>query len=285
VHPLTKIFVLVSSVLALVLSALTVSYAVNTDKVLADYRNALARESAAMAATAAGASASASKEQRLSAQIEQLQRDNASASAQIRTLEAERATLLTERNKSELARQGIEGKIAELGETASTQATIIDSYRKEVTTLRANELSFRQRSLEMEDRLSDLESQREVLEQNYRALQEELAQIKQASAQTLAGGGTTAPSAGAADQPVVYTGPVIQGRVEEVMAHPATGRNIIKISVGSNDRVVQGMKFLVVRDGRWAGNLIVQQTDMQWSIGKQGLGDVRVGDLVQSSSM
>lgn len=284
-HPLTKIFVLVSSVLALVLSALTVSYAVNTDKVLADYRNALARESAAMATTAAGASASASKEQRLAAQIEQLQRDNASASAQIRTLEAERATLLTERNKSELARQGIEGKIAELGETASTQATIIDSYRKEVTTLRANELSFRQRSLEMEDRLSDLESQREVLEQNYRALQEELAQIKQTSAQTLAGGGSASPTAGASETPVVYTGPVIQGRVEEVMSHPATGRNIVKISVGSNDRVVQGMKFLVVRDGRWAGNLIVQQTDMQWSIGKQGLGEIRVGDLVQSSSM
>ncbi len=284
-HPLTKIFVLVSSVLALLLSALTVSYAVNTDKVLADYRNALARESAAIASSAAGASQSASKEQRLSAQIEQLQRDNASSSAQVRTLEAERATLLTERNKSELARQGIEGKIAELGETASTQATIIDSYRKETTTLRSNELSFRQRSLEMEDRLSDLESQREVLEQNYRALQEELAAIKQTSAQQLAGGGAASGLSSGVDAPVIYTGPMIQGRVEEVMVHPATGRNIVKISVGSNDRVLNGMKFLVVRDGRWAGNLTVQQTDMQWSIGRQGLGDIRVGDMVQSSSM
>jgi len=78
---------------------------------------------------------------------------------------------------------------------------------------------------------------------------------------------------------------MIQGRVEEVMVHPATGRNIVKISVGSNDRVLNGMKFLVVRDGRWAGNLTVQQTDMQWSIGRQGLGDIRVGDMVQSSSM
>jgi hypothetical protein len=124
VHPLTKIFVLVSSVLALLLSALTVSYAVNTDKVLADYRNALARESAAIASSAAGASQSASKEQRLAAQIEQLQRDNASASAQVRTLEAERATLLTERNKSELARQGIDHKLVHIDDRQRQEATL-----------------------------------------------------------------------------------------------------------------------------------------------------------------
>jgi hypothetical protein len=284
VHPLTKIFVLISAVLALILSALTVAYAVNTDSILRDYRRALAAQSSAESALGASSSQAAQSEQRLNAQVAQLGRDLATAAADVRTLQAERATLLTERNKAELARQGIEGKIAELGETASTQASIIESYRKEVTTLRANDLASRKRELDMENRLSDLMSQNEVLTQNYRALQEELAAIKQQSTTTLASR-TGAFSAAMADAPVVYTGPQINGRVEEVQPDPTTGSNLVKISVGTNNRVVKNMKFLVTRDGRWVGNLVVSQPDMQWSIGRQGLGDIRVGDLVQSSSM
>lgn len=279
-HVLTKVFLVFAAILSIGLSALTIAYAVNTDRIAADYNAALAARAVAEAQVATNLAASGERDRQLSAQLEQLNRDLASRDSELRQLEAERATLLTEKNKAEAARQSVESKIAELGETTKTQASLIESYTNEVRTLRTNELKYRQQSLDMEDRMSDLESQREVLEQNYRAVQEELADARRTV------DGVRTGTAAAADQPFTYAGPVITGSVEEAANDSASGSTLLKINVGSNDRVTKNMRFHVIRDNTFVGNLVITQADLKWSVGRfddLGRGNTaRAGDRILS---
>lgn len=280
-HFLTKLFVVIAAVLSLVLSSLVVAYAVNTDRIQADYRRLQADNSAISGKAIDSATQAETQRTKLVAQTEELNKTNANLTARIRELEASNSGLLVDKNRAESARQSIESKIAELGETAKTQAALIESYRSEVTTLRQNELTYRQRALEMETRLSDIESQREVLEQNYRALQEELAELKQTKSPVTALAGVVGE-----DKSFVYTGPAINGSITELRNDTASGKTLVRLSVGTNDRVAKGMKFIIHRNGQYVGNITITQADMQWSVGEIGLAPMapQVGDGVRTAS-
>lgn len=105
-------------------------------------------------------------------------------------------------------------KFNELQTTASTQASLIQSYRDETTTLRKNELSFNRQSVEMNDRISDLDANRYVLEQSVRALQEQLAEARTAMEQAQSGVSTIA--SGNSVESFVSAGPLVSGRIDEL---------------------------------------------------------------------
>lgn len=277
-HVLTKVFVVIAAIAAIALSSLVIAYAVNTDRISADYRNALARAAAAdakLASQLAEHSLSDTKmQQDLTAkntQVNNLQDEN-------RRLQAQIATLTADKNRAELERQSVQAKIAELGETARVQALLIDKYSDEVREFRQAGLQRQRQQLELEERVADLQSRNEVLEQDRRALQEQLAEAKRA--QEAAMSGRTA----GADQPFRYTGPPITGRIEEVRADPATGKILVRLNVGTNDRVEKNMQFLVGRGGNWLANLVVTRTDLKFAVAevslKQEGAELKVGDSV-----
>jgi len=282
VHVLTKVFVVIAAILSVALSALVIAFAVNTDRIREDYQN-IASAKATIEAQYSTASVIAEQQRGLLlSSVEQLNRDAASLKANFSTLENERNTLAAAKARAETERDAITSKISELGETAKTQAALITSYRSEVTTLRDAELDYRNRALDMDNRLNDLESQREVLEQNFRALQEQLAEAKRSAGGMPAAGIVS----GAAEQSFVYTGPRIQGRVEEVRIDPATGKSLVRLSVGTNDKASKNMKFFIVRGDEFVANVVVSQPDMKWSVAEVTLinrgATVQVGDLVIS---
>jgi DNA repair exonuclease SbcCD ATPase subunit len=261
---------------------MAVVYAVNVDRVRSAYVSLQAKEAATNAIYSNTASAAATAQTKSAAQLAEVQNALNDAVAANRSLQQEQANLLTAKNKAEAALSSIESKIAELGETVRTQAALITSYRDENSSLRNNELTYRQRALEMDERLSDLESQREVLDQRYKATLEQIADLQK----QLSSGGTATASAGGASQPFVYSGPRIQGSIEEVQQDAATGRQLVRLNVGTNDRVAKSMKFLVVRDNQFLCNVVVTQPDLRWSIGVIDTlnknVDVRPGDQVLS---
>lgn len=281
VHVLTKVFVVLATVLAVALSTLVIAYAVNTDRIQADYRGVQNRLTADQAVYSDEKAQASAERTQLNATIEQLNGTLAKLQSDLASQQSELATLRTERAKAENDRQSIQGKIAELGETVRTQATIISNYRTEVTSLRKNDLDTQNRALALEDRNNDLESQLQVLQQNYRALQEQLAEAKRASDAALAG-----RTAGSADAPFNYTGPAIRGRVEDVQVDSNTSRIMAKVNVGTNDRVANNMQFYVVRDGNFLGNLVVTKADLNFAVGYVNtLGrpvEIRPGDLISS---
>ncbi len=276
-HVLTKIFVFLAAVLSVALSGLVIAYAVNTDRVLSNYTSLQAVSAAQDAKIAELQSKLSSGQIGDRATVEQLNRDLANREAELRDLQQAKAQLESDKNRAEAARQAVESKIAELGETVKTQAGLIASYTDEVRKLRTSEFNSRKASLDMEDRMSDLESQKEVLEQNYRALQEELAEVRRSTELAKSGGDTTVA---AGSQPFTYSGPVIFGLVDEVAKDTATGGTLVKINIGANDRVSKNMKFGIVRNGEFIGNLVIISTDLKWSIAK--FDDLNTGKAVET---
>jgi hypothetical protein len=281
VHFLTKVFVVVAAVLAILLSALTISVATNAKRISDDFNSERTKYAALEGAASSSTAQSKQESVRLNAMAQQLQNQLSELQGQISSLQAERSQLLVERDRAVSDRATTESKIGELGELAKTQAQLITVYRDEATTLRKNELTFRQRSLEMEDRLSDVESQRDVLEQNYRALQEEITQIRRDASTTVSAGATSGEA-----RPFTFAGPIISGRVESVQRDPASGKTLAKLSIGSNDRVAKNMQLRVIRSGEFIANVVVETTDLSFSIGAvDTLGrkvEVREGDSVVS---
>ena len=281
-HVLTKVFVVIAAILSVALSALVIAFAVNTDRIREDYQNVVSAKATIEAQYSAASSISEQERVRLNSAIEQLNRDSASLQANLGTLQNERNSLAAAKARAETERDAITSKIAELGETVKTQAALITSYRTEVTSLRDAELDFRKRALDMDNRVNDLESQREVLEQNFRAIQEQLAEAKRSTSGMPAAGIVS----GNSEQSFVYTGPRIQGRVEEVRVDSATGKTLVRLSVGTNDKAAKNMKFFIVRADEFIANVVVAQPDMKWSVAEVTLANrgatVQVGDLVVS---
>ncbi|HEX8876639.1 MAG TPA: hypothetical protein VF777_07815 [Phycisphaerales bacterium] len=283
---LTKVLVIFAAVLSLFLSALVIAYSVNTDRILADRDAEVARSQNALAGAASNAAQSG--EERLRAQTE---RDNlskalADASSKLAELERVNADLTRGKAKAEQELQAITLKIAELGETVKTQATLLSGYRDEVSALRKNELRFREQAVQSDDRISDLESQNEVLTQSVRALREQLEEARLARESGSSMGVVSSVSGSVAGDAFVDTGIPVTGSVETVSSDPSTGATLVKINLGSNDRIRENQKLFVSRGKDFVANLIVVKTDLRFAIARvDALSrkvEVKAGDSVAS---
>jgi len=285
VHWLTKAFVLAAAVLAVLLSALTIAYSSNADKIVGDYYDEQARRTSAEALASGAESKFGSERAELNAKVAVLGRDITSLQAQVSQLQSENAKLLLGKNSAEDERRLAMSKLDELQITARTQASLIQSYRDETTTLRGNEQRSQREKNEMGDRISDLEAKREVLEQSLRSLQEQLAEARTGLENALSGATATKTAAGNTEA-FTFSGPIIRGRVDEVGADAATGATLVKINVGSADNVRDNMKFYVVRGNDFVGTLTVVKTDLKHAIAKVTLtgsnGAVSTSDMILS---
>ena len=281
-HIVTKILVVFGVVLALLLSALVISYASSADNIASSFK---AERDAKLAITSELGSVQAELAERRSAlAIAKEGSDNAKADLikEINSLQTERATLLGRVKEAELAAESIKNQISGLGETAKTNATLIKSLTDETSGLRKAQLDATKRETELVDRLNDLESQRQVLQQTTRALQEQLGEAK-LSLET-AKSGTTA-SAGSTLASIESIGPRLVGRVTKLEKLPS-GEDLIEINIGSAAGVRENQKLNIVRNGQFLGSLIVTKMDLQKAVGRiDRLGlktEINVDDMVLS---
>jgi len=284
VHILTKVFVLIAAILSVVMAALAVSYGANANTIKTQYASAMQAQQAAEGELAIANDAQLRLRTQMEKDIARLQQEKADLEETIRQNEATISSLSIESRQAKAARDSIEGKIAQLGVTTQTQAELIREYKAEVSRLRDDELDWRNQKLDLEAALSDSQSQLGVYVQANRSLEEQLADA-QRELIAMEGGpidiGINAP-------PQLIAGPSIRGTVQEVRAEPTTGDTIIRISLGSNDRVVDNAKLYLNRDGTtYLGDVVIFQTDLNHAVGRirnlQPGQQVRVGDQVWSS--
>lgn len=285
-HILTKVLMVFAAVLAIFLSALTIAYSANTDKIVSDFAQTQAQAEAVKASAAVQVQQSSDEQARLNATIAQIGRERSAFESKVTDLERESAELRDAKARAEARFDSIEGEKRVLTETANTQAKLLDSYRGEVNKLLASELAFRKRELELDERISELESQREVLQANVRALQEQLTESRMAQ-----GAGTGGTLAGEdtgmrGSEPFTMTGPLLRTRIDRVTSDTATGALLAQIPIGSTGNIRNNTKLFIVRDGTFLANLIIVTTDLNWSVGKiETLGqvvEVKAGDEVYS---
>lgn len=249
-HILSKVFVVFAAILSVLLSALTIAYASNSGRLVAEYETSQAR--ATSASTALGLERTQSSERAgvLAAQIAEIQGIVTNLQGQVGSLQQERAQLESDLQAARTSRDALEANISQFRETIETQTNLIAAFRMELTTLRDNELAFRRQRLELEDRISDLESQNEVLTQTNRGLQEALAQ-----AQTQLGQGRVGASNSGNRE--------ISGRVSRVTNDTVTQRQFLEISLGTSDGVRVGSRIEITRPGTFVATAEVTRVELQ----------------------
>jgi len=260
VHILTKVFVLFAAVLSIMLSALTISYTINTDQIVSNYNDALEEADTARTSLAAQAARHGMVIDEKNGEISELRSQLSSTNNTMRDIERGAAQLQTDLRTAQAEKTGADRRVQSALEATKAQALIISAYKDEVSTLRNNELDSRQRMLELEERVSNLVSQSEVQEATIRALRETIASIQNPNQMT---GSDELDLISAAPIP----GPLVRGTVQSVAFDSDTGRNIVQIDLGENDRMRRNARVFIVRGSEFIADLVITKTDLNVSTG------------------
>lgn len=283
-HILTKVFVLFAAVLSILMAALAISFSVNADRILADYDKQLERATSADNSLKAYKGVQSQEKASLEKDIVRLQDELASRDANTRRLEASNSELRIGLRQAESERVSITSKIAQLGVTTETQATIISEYKDELSRLRQDELSYRDEKIDLEKQLGDLESQVIVYEQVKRALQEQLEEVRRLVDNP---GSTATVAFNNTNRAAEIPGAPISGRIDEVRTDPNTGDLLVKINLGTNDRISNNARMYAHRNNStYLGELVVFRVDMNHAVARVAYTapgqNIREGDQVLS---
>lgn len=259
-HILTKVFVLFAAVLSIMLSALTISYTINTDQIVSNYNDAQEAAETARTSLAAQSARHGSVVQNKDTEIASLRAQIAATTNTMHEIERNAAQLESDVRTAQADAAAANRRVQGALEATKAQALIIEAYKNEVSILRDNELATRGQLLELEERLSDVTSISEVHVATIRALREQLEGQKT---------GSTAVAAGEIDPTTAreLPGAIIRGSVQSVAFDSDSGRYICQINLGENDRMSRGVKVNIVRDNMFIGELIITRTDLNVATG------------------
>lgn len=256
-HVITKILVVFAAILSVLLSALTIAYSTNSQRVVAGYSAAKLEAETARTQLAAEKANQIAELGTRDTQITDLTNQLEDARADREQLKLDNGKLLAQTKVAEAAQMTVQARIDQLAAMSQMQASLIESMYQEVGRLRESELRYAQREIEFTDRFNDLTAQLEVARETNRALQEQLVSVQGATK-------STSPTAVGAARPA---GSEIRARVTNVRTD-TSGALLAEINVGSSDRVSKDMKFMVTRGDQFIANLVVDRVDLNEAVGR-----------------
>lgn len=262
---LTKVFVVLTSVLAIALSCLFIAAAAQWDNWKALALNYQTQRDAAVTqsqSTAASAQAAlALKDEALAAQGRQL----SEALDEVQRLKDENGDLRRQLVQSENERLAFEAGRAKLQEILDVTTGELKALQEQNKTLLSQNIDLQARGARLNSRVLELTTNVTILQDQVRNIQEKLYACERQNTQLEqhAGAPTVAGE--------------IRGEIVEVDGVYAT------INVGESSGVVAGLTFMVYRDGVYLGDLIIERVRPDQSGGKLTTllkGEVRPGDSV-----
>jgi len=292
VHVLTKIFIVLVSLLAVLLVPLVVVYAHNENSFKQRWQDAQS-EANTNRATLDATKQSALRD--LSTKDQQIERQNAEIAslrerreqleAQVRKLEADVAS--ANANQS-----GIRAELSTLASSVVSSQSLIEGLVTDSGSLRKAALDAEKRLVELDETYRDTVAQLEVAVAARRALQEELQRLSDEHALTLdtlskiyaimpdldsriRSGANTARIP---DKTLAATVLNVQRSNDQVL---------VEINAGSRDGVKEGWQMTVSRSGTFIGNLTIINVDIDRSVGRLTLesndrGRVAPGDIANA---
>ncbi len=285
-HVLTKIFIVLVSLLAVLLVPLVVVYAHNEDSFRAKYEAAQALAAAANQNLESARIASAQHEAGLQLQIQELSaanqassREREAASVDVRRLQ----NALGELNNQQV---GITSNLATISSAIKTAQDLIDSLLTEVRTMRAEAADAERRVVQLDEALRDKTSQLDVAVAARRALQEEIQQLKDDHAHALEQVASYRSKYGEIDlnkAPAVVANVDLDAKVLNVRR--SNEQTLAEINAGSRDGLRQGWVLMIGREGNYLGNLRIIAVDVNRATGvvekeDPSKGKVEPGDRV-----
>lgn len=286
---LTKVFVVLVTILSVVLVALIVPFVANTEdfKKQADAAKAaqiLAEQTAALRQS----EVRALKEQGVQ-EVISLKAERQTLLAQITTMTAKvsEAEAAVQKEQADKARSQVE--LSRLTASHEQFATMFAAMQKELGQRREEMVGQSTKLIELADRINQLESEKEALTRRVRQFREQVVQMEERSGQLETAFMKLPPELRAqvtgddAATAIPYESPtVIIGRVTNVQS--IADETFVQVDIGKNDGVAPNMKFLVHRGGQFLGNLVITTVDTQSSAGRIQLlqGNIASGDLVRT---
>ncbi|MGI9014793.1 MAG: hypothetical protein ACR2GY_11180 [Phycisphaerales bacterium] len=269
-HVLTKIFVVLVTLLAVMLVPLVVVYAKNEGNYRAKY---LERDIALASANQALNSANLSYGKQLEAkesEIKMLAQQVATLNGEVQEknlamsrLESDLA--LTKANQSQLASQ-----IQVLASTGDASMKLTDQLVKEASDLRSESLRITRANAELEEKYRDVNREKEILDAANRSLKEEVQRLSEAERNALLQLAAYESQFGKLN---VYAGPGPQGTPIRVTANvvdvrQADGMILVEIDAGQRDGIQKGWE-LVLGDGNgsYIGKLRIIDVQVNRSVG------------------
>ncbi len=283
-HILTKVFIVLVSLLAVLLVPLVVVYAHNEDSFKAKYEEAvsLARinEADLDSAKASHASAMAAKETRIAeAQREaaDLQRDVDQRGAEIRKLE-------TRLVSAEGMQTQIVAKLTRLVSTVEAGQELNESLITELRTIRGEALAAERRKIDLDEELRDVSGQLEVAVAARRALQEELQRLTDEHAKAMLSLSHYEARIGAlSDVPdLTREGipPTHNVNATVIGVRRDKEQLLAEVDVGSKDHLQEGCVGSIGHGGTFNANIRIISVDINRSTGIVTLED-RARGLVE----
>ncbi len=283
---LTKVFVVLVTVLSVMLVALIVPFVANTQDYkkmfsAADDQRAIAERAAAIRQDELSASQEKDSEQTAS-----LKRQNENLVSQINLL----SQSLADSEAKALNEQGknakFEADLSRLTSANQQYAQIAQEVQQELTRRRSDTVAQQTKIIQLGDRNNELESQLDTLTRQVRRVREQTVQLQEQNTVLETKLAQLPPEWRAkvlheevAPAPFVPESP-IKGEVTSV--EQLEKDTFVQVNVGRNDGVAENMKFLVHRSNQFVATLVITKVDARASAGRLELlqGDVTVGDAV-----
>ncbi|MAB72892.1 MAG: hypothetical protein CMJ54_10350 [Planctomycetaceae bacterium] len=286
-HLLTKLFIVLVSLLAVMITPLVAVNAVNEasfkSKWMASNQGknaALENLDAEQKVRMAEAAAASVQVKELELRIAELQRNSDGKNAEVSRLQGE----LT------IARSGqeeINARIGMMAETQQAQQKLGETLVVELRSLRTRAVDAERQSVDLEEELGIIKSQLEVAEAARRALQEEVQQLNDERDQAVDKiaryvayiGELPSARAGAA----AGTLPADRNLSSTVISvRRSEGSTLAEINAGSRDGVQEGWVLTVADGSKFIGNLRIIEVDVNRSTGVIELEDANNRGSVRS---
>lgn len=285
-HVLTKIFIVLVSLLAVMLVPLVVVYAHNENS----YKSrvvAAEEKAAAMSMSLSSAEArSASKEAGLQASIDDyrskvsaLEQTQAAATATIRQLEAQVTT-------SNAATAEINSHIQTISSNLQAGQQLTESLVNELRELRAMAVTLERQKVELDEALRDVTTQLDVAEQARRALAEELQRVKDEHAASLTDLGRAIamgynPNSDARMGAREGINPDKTLSATVLRVERSNNQVLAEIDAGEKDGVKLDWMMAVADGGKFVANLRIINVDVNRATGVITLEDAKTRGTVQ----
>jgi predicted nucleic acid-binding Zn-ribbon protein len=288
---LTKIFVVLVTVLSVLLVALIVPFVANTENFRGQLADANRRIIAAEDKARDYQVEINAAQEAVRMQVEELSNKTQKLTSTINTLQSDLATARAEKQSETAKLAQLEASVSLLSAADDTKTKMLDGMQSELTERRDQVVKLDRQRIELSDRVNQLASDNEALSRNIRRTREQATAYEQALAainariQSLPDDVrlllTEPDRRVAAVEGGVEPDFVIRGQVTKVEI--VEGTTFVQINVGQNDRVEPNMKFYVhTSDNRFVGTIVISAVDTDAAAGRVVLssGKINPGDNV-----
>ncbi|MGA1401256.1 MAG: hypothetical protein ACO38P_12815, partial [Phycisphaerales bacterium] len=282
-HILTKILIVVVSLLVVMLVPLVMVNATNEASFKTRFQAAQTENASLQAQAVSASNARLAAEATLGAQIRTLEAEAASVRQQFERQSAEARRLQGELDRSASMLAGMAATLGQIEQTGKANVKITEGLIAEADTLRKRETQLSERTVALEQQVADLRDTEDVLRAEIFKLQEQLkesADQRDRDAATIARyeasvGALRTASAGEVRRVADRN---LRAKVVKVIDDPAG--KLASIDAGERDGVQAGW-VLTISDGtNYIANLRVIEVDVNRAVGRGELEDPAAGRVV-----